>query len=161
VLFGSGVSFAGVMAFIFSDLVVFPMLRISARYFGWKMAAYILAVFLVSLVITALTLHFTFDLLEILPDSKNAKVTQTKPAERFNVDYTLVLNGLGIFGSVAFFWLASHKGGRKDASHDHHDKSSGHGGAGTLKNVSLWVAIASIIWISGGLVVWLLTGSPA
>ncbi|MGB0177813.1 MAG: permease, partial [Owenweeksia sp.] len=36
-LFQNGVSFAGVMAFIFSDLVVFPVLRINARYYGWRM----------------------------------------------------------------------------------------------------------------------------
>ena len=41
-LFGKGVSFAGVMAFIFSDLVVFPVLRINAKYYGWKMSFFIL-----------------------------------------------------------------------------------------------------------------------
>ncbi|WP_431137705.1 permease, partial [Psychroserpens mesophilus] len=39
-LFGKGVSFAGVMAFIFSDLVVFPVLRINAKYYGWKMSIF-------------------------------------------------------------------------------------------------------------------------
>lgn len=34
-LYKNGVSFAGVMAFIFSDLVVFPVLRINAKYYGW------------------------------------------------------------------------------------------------------------------------------
>jgi len=38
ILFANGVSFAGILAFIFSDLVVFPVLRINAKYFGWKMA---------------------------------------------------------------------------------------------------------------------------
>lgn len=37
--------FAGIMAFILSDLVVFPVLRINAKYYGSKMAYYILAVF--------------------------------------------------------------------------------------------------------------------
>jgi uncharacterized membrane protein YraQ (UPF0718 family) len=46
VLYSNGVSFAGIMAFIFSDLVVFPVLRIQASYYGWRMAGYILAVFL-------------------------------------------------------------------------------------------------------------------
>uniref|UniRef100_UPI0030C8B4CE permease n=1 Tax=Yeosuana marina TaxID=1565536 RepID=UPI0030C8B4CE len=41
-LFGKGVSFAGVIAFIFSDLVVFPILRINAKYYGWKMSLFIL-----------------------------------------------------------------------------------------------------------------------
>ncbi|SER48197.1 hypothetical protein SAMN05421690_103013 [Nitrosomonas sp. Nm51] len=47
VLYGNGVRFAGVMAFIFSDLVVLPVLRIQAKYYGWKMAMYIMGVFLV------------------------------------------------------------------------------------------------------------------
>lgn len=41
VLFASGVSFAGIMASIFSDLIVFPVVRIHAEYYGWKMALYI------------------------------------------------------------------------------------------------------------------------
>ncbi|HKK23013.1 MAG TPA: permease, partial [Pseudohaliea sp.] len=40
VLYDNGVSFAGIMAFIFSDLVVLPVLRIQARYYGWPMALY-------------------------------------------------------------------------------------------------------------------------
>ena len=48
-LFGKGVSFAGVMAFIFSDLVVFPVLRINAKYYGWKMSLFILFLLLYKL----------------------------------------------------------------------------------------------------------------
>ena len=39
---------------IFSDLVVFPVLRIQAQYYGWRMAGYILAIFLTVLVTSAL-----------------------------------------------------------------------------------------------------------
>ena len=49
-LFGKGVSFAGVMAFIFSDLVVFPVLRINAKYYGWKMSLFILFLLFTSLI---------------------------------------------------------------------------------------------------------------
>ncbi len=58
VLYSNGVSFAGVMAFIFSDLVVFPVLRIQAKYYGWKMAVYILLIFLAVLTVSALILHY-------------------------------------------------------------------------------------------------------
>jgi len=67
-LFGKGVSFAGVMAFIFSDLVVFPILRINAKYYGWKMSFFILFLLFVSLIGASLALHYSFDLFGALPD---------------------------------------------------------------------------------------------
>ncbi len=90
VLFSNGVSFAGVMAFIFSDLVVFPVLRIQAKYYGWKMALYILVAFLIALVGAALVMHYGFSLAGLMPDSGSAKSVTER--EFFKVDYTLVLN---------------------------------------------------------------------
>jgi uncharacterized membrane protein YraQ (UPF0718 family) len=52
------VSFAGVMAFIFSDLVVLPVLRINAAYYGWKMSLYILLLLLSGLVVVSVILHY-------------------------------------------------------------------------------------------------------
>ncbi len=88
-LFGKGVSFAGVMAFIFSDLVVFPVLRINAKYYGWKMSLFILALLFTALIGTSLTLHYTFEWFNILPDSSATKITET---EHFKIDYTFYLN---------------------------------------------------------------------
>merc|ERR1712093_298165 len=73
-LFGKGVSFAGVMAFIFSDLVVFPVLRINAKYYGWKMSLFILFLLFTALIGTALALHYSFDLLGMLPDTSQVKI---------------------------------------------------------------------------------------
>ena len=77
-LFSKGVSFAGVMAFIFSDLVVFPVLRINAKYYGWRMSLFILFLLFSSLIGTALALHYGFDLLGYLPDPKAVSVTETE-----------------------------------------------------------------------------------
>lgn len=55
-LFDNGVSFAGVFAFIFSDLVVFPVLRINAKYYGWKMSFFILFLLFVSLIVSSIFL---------------------------------------------------------------------------------------------------------
>ena len=74
VLFANGVSFAGIMAFIFSDLVVFPVLRMNAKFYGWKMALYILGVFLLALVATALLLHYGFALLGVLPEGGSGRL---------------------------------------------------------------------------------------
>ncbi|MGP1309583.1 MAG: permease [Phycisphaerales bacterium] len=147
VLFGSGVSFAGVMAFIFSDLVVFPVLRISARYFGWKMAAYILGVFLVSLVVAALTMHYGFSAVGMLPEPSAAKVAQTEPGERFKVDYTLFLNVAFAAGSAAFAWLAW-SGARNSNSSDDGDG----GKASVMDRILFALAMCSFAWLGVGVV---------
>lgn len=90
VLYGNGVAFAGIMAFIFSDLVVLPVLRVNAKYYGWKTAFYILGVFLVVLVLTALLLHYGFWFLGLLPSADQVKSVTER--EFFAIDYTFWLN---------------------------------------------------------------------
>ncbi len=142
ILFGSGVSFAGIMAFIFSDLVVFPVVRISAQYFGWKMALYIVGVFLVSLCLTAIGLHFGFEALGLMPSEDQAKTTQVEPSERFAIDYTLVLNVIFV-GLSVFFAVFKRKA---EDGHDH-----GSGKASIVQRVLQVLAGLSMVWLAGGL----------
>ncbi|MDX1481854.1 MAG: permease [Woeseiaceae bacterium] len=100
VLYENGVSFAGVMAFIFSDLVVLPVLRIQAQYYGWRMALYVLCVFLVILVATAIILHYGFALFGSLPDASAARAVTER--DYFEINYTLVLNALFFIVSALF-----------------------------------------------------------
>ena len=109
VLFDNGVAFAGIMAFIFSDLVVLPVLRIQAQYYGWKMALYILALFLCILVTAALLLHYGFLALDILPQPGSGKSVTER--SYFKVDYTFFLNLGFLLLSVFFFvWRVKTKG---------------------------------------------------
>ncbi|MGP1347570.1 MAG: permease [Phycisphaerales bacterium] len=172
VLFGSGVSFAGVMAFIFSDLVVFPMLRIMGGYFGWKMAAYILGVFLVSLVVTAIALHAGFAALGLLPSPESARAGEVSPSERFGIDHTLVLNVLFVGASGAMWWLKRRRGAdgdeggaeggdggeesRGDGGDDGKGDGSGGNGAGLMDRALLIMAVGSLVWLGGGVVVWMI-----
>lgn len=100
VLYENGVSFAGIMAFIFSDLVVLPVLRIQAQYYGWRMALYILGVFLAILVSSALLLHYAFAAFDLLPTTDAARSVTDR--EFFAFDYTFILNLAFIALSVAF-----------------------------------------------------------
>ncbi|HCY83239.1 MAG TPA: permease, partial [Xanthomarina gelatinilytica] len=77
------------MAFIFSDLVVFPVLRINAKYYGWKMSLFILFLLFTALVGTSLVLHYTFDLFSMLPDPSQVKI---QDSDYFKIDYTFFLN---------------------------------------------------------------------
>ena len=101
VLFDNGVAFAGIMAFIFSDLVVLPVLRIQAQYYGWKMALYILVMFLCILVTTALLLHYGFLALDMLPEPGTGKSVTER--DYFKIDYTFFLNIGFLILSVCFF----------------------------------------------------------
>ena len=102
-LYGHGVCFAGVMAFIFSDLVVLPVLRINAAYYGWKMSLYILAMLLSGLVVVSIILHYGMVFLDLLPRIGGGQA----PAEQefFKFDYRFVLNSIFLAMSAVMVWL--------------------------------------------------------
>ena len=138
VLLSNGVSFAGIIAFIFSDLVIFPVLRIQAEYYGWKMALYILVVFLTVLIGTAILMHYGFSFVGMLPDSSTAKSVTDR--EFFNIDYTLFLN-MGFLLMTAGFVGWKMKG---NGEHDMEQKSLG-------DKILFWLAIMALVWLIGGL----------
>lgn len=145
VLFGQGVTFAGVMAFIFSDLVVLPVLRINATYYGWKMALYILALLLTGIVIAALSMHYTLAFLGMLPDFSSA----TAPGDReyFKVNYQLFMNFIMLVANLGLVWLwykAKH-------NQDHHEHHHHDGNKSFTDKVLSALAILAIVWLLGGL----------
>lgn len=143
-LFGKGVSFAGVMAFIFSDLVVFPILRINAKYYGWKMSLFILFLLFTALVGASLILHYSFDFMSILPDSSQVKVQES---DYFKINYTFFLNLAFLAISGYLIYLGFFK--RKNIMHmkEMAPKSK------TLENTLKYAAFVCYIWLAGGLIV--------
>ncbi|MEX2489287.1 MAG: permease [Pseudomonadales bacterium] len=142
VLFSQGVCFGGVMAFIFSDLVVLPVLRINAAYYGWKMALYILALMLAGIVFTSLVMHYSLALLGLLPDFSN--VVTAGERDFFQLNYQTVLNVvlLTVTCVLVWFWHRSrHRG------HDHHD----HGGVSLTDKILRVLAVIALAWLAGGL----------
>jgi hypothetical protein len=88
VLNANGVLFAGIMGFIYSDLMVPPLIAVNAKYYGWKTAIYIAGIMYVSIVLTAITLHYTFALLDIMPTSAR----RVEEVAQFKIDYSFWLN---------------------------------------------------------------------
>lgn len=95
VLNENGVLFAGIMGFIYSDLMVPPLVHINAKYYGWRVALYIAGIMFISIVLTALILNGLFSFLGIVPESERAIAEITQ----FKIDYTFWMN-------LVFVWIA-------------------------------------------------------
>src|SRR5919197_986110 len=67
VLWNGGISFGGVIAFIFADLIVLPILDIYRKYYGGRVAAFLFATFYAGMVGAALIVEFLFDALGLIP----------------------------------------------------------------------------------------------
>ena len=88
VLWNGGISFGGVIAFIYADLIVLPIIDIYRKYYGWKVAGLIVAVFYVAMVLAALLIELLFDLLGLIPSQRSARIVETS----ISLNYTTVLN---------------------------------------------------------------------
>ncbi len=143
VLSANGVLFAGIMGFIYSDLVVPPLVAVNARYYGWKVALYIAGIMYVSMVLTALLLHTGFGALGMTPESQRV----VEEVTRFQIDYTFWLNLVTTLVAGWLFWLhrrflATGMGG------DGMDMPGG----GVVKRSAAWIAVSVVIL---GTVLWL------
>ena len=100
VLWAGGASFGGVLAFLYADLIVLPLLDTYRRYFGWRMAAYIGGVFYVTMVIASLVMDLSFAGLSLVPAHDTDVRMQLT---RFSLNYTFWLDLL--FGALgAYLW---------------------------------------------------------
>ncbi len=103
VLWGSGVSFGGVLAFLFADLIVLPLLDTYRRAFGWRMAAYIGGVFYATMVIAGVTMDVAFAALGWIPPHHGGMQASMV---HFAFDYTVWLNLLAAAAAIALAVLA-------------------------------------------------------
>src|SRR5581483_2433336 len=88
VLWKGGISFGGVVSFIFADLIILPILDIYRKYYGWKVMGYILATFYVTMAAAGYVVEWLFEALGIIPTNRNVVAI----TEGIQWNYTTVLN---------------------------------------------------------------------
>jgi uncharacterized membrane protein YraQ (UPF0718 family)/YHS domain-containing protein len=98
VLWAGGISFSGVIAFIYADLIIVPILLIYRKYYGLRAAAVISGIMFGAIVAAALAVQALFDLAGLIPDERPAVESITERGVEWN--YTTFLN-------IVFFAVAA------------------------------------------------------
>ena len=108
VLWSGGISFAGVMAFIFADLIVIPIVLAYRKYYGTSFALRITALMFVTMVIAALIVDGLFSAAGLIPSGP--RPTRDDIFGSVELDYKLVLNLIGLVIFAVLFWLTTRRG---------------------------------------------------
>src|SRR5947199_2861053 len=107
VLWNGGISFGGVLSFIFADLIILPILNIYRRYYGWRMSVFLLGTFYVTMVLAGPAIEFPFQVLGIDPPARDANVVMAS----VTWNYTTFLNILFLLLASALVWRYFRRGG--------------------------------------------------
>jgi len=120
VLWSGGISFAGVLSFLFADLIVFPIVAIYRKYYGSAFAIRIVGLMFVAMVLAALIVDGVFTLLGWVPSGP--RPTRADVFGSVQVDYKLFLNvfALAVFGALMGLTVRARAGAPAGAHAHHH-----------------------------------------
>lgn len=109
VLWSGGFSFAGVMAFIFADLIVLPIIAVYRKYYGWAFTIRITALMYATMVLAGLIVAGLFDVFGWLPSTHP---TRSHLFGAIGLDYKLVLNLAGVVIFIGLYALTLRRGAK-------------------------------------------------
>ncbi|MDX6526877.1 MAG: uncharacterized protein QOI43_2388 [Gaiellales bacterium] len=107
VLWNGGISFGGVISFIYADLLIIPILDIYRRYYGVRMTIILSGVLYTSMVAAGLIVDLVFRALGLVPSGRHAKVVEAS----VTLNYTTVLNAIFLALAGFFVWRFLATGG--------------------------------------------------
>jgi uncharacterized protein len=107
VLWNGGISFGGVIAFLYGDLIILPILNIYRRYYGKRMAVFLFVSFYAAMVVAGLAVEFLFEAIGIEPTERNAKVEEAS----VTWNYTTFLNIVFLALAAVLVWRYFRRGG--------------------------------------------------
>ncbi len=108
VLWSGGISFAGVISFIFADLLIIPILTIYRKYYGFKMAAFLFVTSYAAMALAGLGIQYVFSFFNLIPSRHVAFIT-----EGISLNYTTVLNVIFLLIMTVLFVQFKKSGGVK------------------------------------------------
>ena len=102
-LWANGISFGGVISFIYADLLVIPLILIYRKYYGGRATAYIVAIFYASMVAAGVIVDLLFAALNLIPQGERP----ISPIEHatFSWNYTTWLDFVAIIAALWFLFL--------------------------------------------------------
>ncbi|HEY3549889.1 MAG TPA: permease [Gaiellaceae bacterium] len=101
-LWHGGISFGGVVSFVFADLITLPLLLIYRRYYGGRLTLKLLAIFWTVMSAAGLAVEYLFRAAAIEPTKRPATVAPTE----FRWNYTTFLNIVSLVVLAGLWWLA-------------------------------------------------------
>jgi hypothetical protein len=107
VLGNGGISFGGVIAFLYGDLLIIPILNIYRKYYGRRMAVFLFCSFYAAMVVAGLAVELLFEAIGIEPTERNAKVTEAE----VTWNYTTYLNIAFLALAAVLVWRYFRRGG--------------------------------------------------
>jgi uncharacterized membrane protein YraQ (UPF0718 family) len=128
VLWNGGISFGGVLAFVFADLIVLPILDIYRKYYGWRMAGLLLGTFYATMVAAGFVVELVFRGAGLVPHERNAKVVEA----HVSWNYTTALDLAFLVLAAVLVWRFVASGGlpmlremSRPSDHTHHHAHAG------------------------------------
>ena len=135
VLWNGGISFGGVIAFVFADLIILPILDIYRRYYGLRVAGFLFATLTAAMVAAGLVVGYLFDWLGLTPSGRHAKVENASTAFGWNITSALDIVALAVSAALVWRFFATGAGPMlrmmdepmgEGHDHSHHDHAHAH-----------------------------------
>ncbi len=128
VLWNGGISFGGVIAFIFSDLIIIPILDIYRKYYGGRVTAYLFGVSYLAMAASGLVIELAFQSLGLAPNHQPIAVLESHPAWNYtsflDLAFLALMGILGwrflVTGGPAMVRMMNQPQGHTTDSHNHH-----------------------------------------
>lgn len=102
VLWNGGISFGGVIAFIYADLLILPILNIYRKYYGTRMMLTLLGTFYAAMVVAGYLVELIFGTTHLIPAQRNATVLEASISWNYTTFLNIAFGALAVILVVRF-----------------------------------------------------------